>query len=286
MLLAAQVCFASLAVVGSESLHRIPPGVLPLVRTAGGALVFCAFAASRKTLRLDRRDIPFLALCSLLGVVLNQELFIHGLRYSGAINAVVLGSTIPVFTVIAAIVLRREKFHWLRGAGIVLAFTGVSYLVGIAEFSVGGDHLLGSLLVIGNAASYGFYLVIVRSIKDRYDPIALIALLFVFALPVAIPVGIYEWPGMPSLNGDDYARLAFLVAFPTVAAYALIQLSLKRAESTLVAAYIYLQPVFATFGAMVRLGEQPSTRVFVAAPLVFLGVFLAGLPPSKQKPTR
>jgi drug/metabolite transporter (DMT)-like permease len=108
MLLAAQVCFASLSVVGRETVMRIPPGVVPLVRTAGGAIVFCAVAAAMGVLRLHRRDLPFLLLCALTGVVLNQELFIHGLAHSGAINATVLGSTIPVFTVIAALALRRE----------------------------------------------------------------------------------------------------------------------------------------------------------------------------------
>lgn len=275
MLLAAQLCFASLSVIGRETVMRIPAGVVPMVRTAGGALAFCAIALGMGVLRVYRRDIPFLMLCALLGIVLNQELFIHGLARSGAINATVLGSTIPVFTVICALALRREQFHWLRGVGIALAFAGAGYLVGIAEFSVGGKHLLGSLMVLGNAASYGVYLVIVRSVKDRYDPIGLIAVLFMFAVPMTLPVGIAEWGDMPELTGADYGRLAFLIAVPTVGAYALVQSALKRAESTLVAAYIYLQPVFVTFGAMARLHESPSPRVLVAAPIVFLGVFLA-----------
>ena len=282
MLLAAQVCFASLSVVGRETVMRIPPGVVPLVRTAGGAVVFCAVAAAMGVLRLHRRDLPFLLLCALTGVVLNQELFIHGLAHSGAINATVLGSTIPVFTVIAALALRREQFHWLRGAGIAMAFAGAAYLVGISDFSVGGDHLLGSMMVLGNAASYGIYLVIVRKLKDRYDPIGLIAILFVLALPMTIPVGIAEWSAMPVLTSADYGRLAFLIAVPTVAAYALIQLSLKRAESTLVAAYIYLQPVLVTFGAMARLHEHPSSRLLIAAPVVFIGVFLASRAPVRK----
>jgi drug/metabolite transporter (DMT)-like permease len=283
ILLAAQVCFASLAVIGRETIMRIPPGVVPVIRTAGGALAFCAIAFVMRTIPLRepafrsqlRRDLPFLALCALLGIVMNQELFIHGLRYSGAINATVLGSTIPVFTVITALLLRKERFHWMRGVGIAMAFSGAAYLVGIAEFSLSGSHLGGSLMVLGNAASYGVYLVIVRKVKDRYDPLALIAILFVLATPMVIPVGIWEWSGMPVLNSADYMRLAFLVAVPTIGAYALVQTALKRADSTLVAAYIYLQPVFVTFGAMARLSEHPSPRVLVAAPIVFAGIFLA-----------
>jgi drug/metabolite transporter (DMT)-like permease len=283
ILLAAQICFASLAVIGRETILRIPPGVVPLIRTGGGALAFCLLAWFMGTVPLRdpsfraqlRRDLPFLALCALMGVVINQELFIHGLRYSGAINATVLGSTIPVFTVITALLLRKEKFHWMRGVGIGMSFVGAGYLVGIAEFSLNGTHLIGSLMVLGNAASYGVYLVIVRRVKDKYDPLGLIAILFVLALPMVVPIGLWEWSEMPVLNGDDYQRLLFLVAVPTVGAYALVQTALKRADSSLVAAYIYLQPVFTTFGAIYRLGESPSSRVLFAAPIVFVGVFLA-----------
>lgn len=276
ILLAAQVCFASLAVVGRETITHIPPGVVPLVRTVGGALAFFALARWRGVWRWNWRDTPFLALCALLGVVLNQELFIHGLKYSGAINGTVLGSTIPVFTVIAAVALRKEQFAAMRGLGIVLAFAGCAYLVGIENLSLGGPQLFGSLLVLGNAASYGLYLVLVRRYKDAYDPVGLIAVLFVLAVPMVVPTALYEWHAMPALVAADYVRLAYLVAVPTVAAYALVQIALQRAEATLVASYIYLQPVLASIGAMARLGEQLSPRVLIAAPLVFGGVFLAG----------
>jgi drug/metabolite transporter (DMT)-like permease len=283
ILLSAQICFSSLAVIGAEAIRRIPPGVIPLIRIGGGSLAFCLLAWLVGTIPLHdpafraqlRRDLPFLALCALTGVVINQELFMHGLHYSGAINATVLGSTIPVFTVITALLLRKETFHWMRGVGIAMSFAGAGYLVGIAEFSLHGTHLIGSLMVLGNAASYGVYLVIVRRVKDRYDPLGLIAILFVLALPMVVPIGLLEWSKMPVLNSDDYLRLLFLIAVPTVGAYALVQTALKRADSSLVAAYIYLQPVFTTFGAIYRLGENPSSRVLVAAPIVFAGVFLA-----------
>jgi drug/metabolite transporter (DMT)-like permease len=63
---------------------------------------------------------------------------------------------------------------------------------------------------------------------------------------------------------------------PTVGAYLLTQIALRRAEPSLVATYIYLQPILAALGAMAILGERPGARTATAAALIFGGVFLSG----------
>jgi drug/metabolite transporter (DMT)-like permease len=69
--------------------------------------------------------------------------------------------------------------------------------------------------------------------------------------------------------------LAFLILVPTVCAYSLMQIALRRAQSSLVASYIYLQPVFATAAAALLLDERPGGRTAVAALVVFAGVWIS-----------
>jgi drug/metabolite transporter (DMT)-like permease len=282
ILFAGQVCFASLPIAGRLALANIPPGAIPLVRTVGGALVFTLIAWQRGTLKLERRDVPFLVLCALLGNVLNQELFIHGLAQSTATNAAVLGSTAPVFTALAAIALGREPVRATRLAGMAVAFVGVATLVGAEELSMSSDHFAGSVMILLNAVSYGSFLVIVRPLARKYDPIALLAFLFLAGIPMVAPIGIHAFvvESLP-LTGDDIAFFAFLVAVPTVCAYALIQTALQRAESSLVAAYIYLQPVLAAVGAGLLLDEEISIRTVLGGVIVLLGVWLAARVPGR-----
>jgi drug/metabolite transporter (DMT)-like permease len=276
LLLLGQVCFASLPVVARMAmLGQLPPAGIVLVRVVGGAIVFSLLAWRRGTLRIARADVPALIACSFLGVAANQELFIQGLARSTATNASVLGSTIPVFTALVAMALRREPVRPRRLVGIGVAFAGAALLVGADRLSMSSDHLAGSAMVLVNSLSYGTYLVVVRSLADRYDPIGLIALLFIAAVPMVAPLGIPAWLDARSLGAGDYAYLAFLVAVPTVGAYGLVQTALRRAEATLVAAYIYLQPVFATIGAMFLLDEQPSVRLVACGAIVLGGVWLA-----------
>ena len=276
LLIAGQICFAALPIAGRLALADIPPGAIPLVRTVGGALVFTAIAWRRGVLRIDRRDVPFLVLCALLGNVLNQELFIHGLALTTATNAVVIGSSAPVFTALAVIVLRQEPPRARRLAGIAVAFGGVAALVGAEDLSLSSQHFTGSVLVLVNAMSYGIYLAIVRPLADRYDPIALLAFMFLAGVLMVAPLGIRAFALDPlPITGSDCAFFAFLIAVPTVAAYSFIQLGLRRAESSLVAVYIYLQPVLAATAAVLILDEPVGPRLVICGGIVLAGVWLA-----------
>jgi drug/metabolite transporter (DMT)-like permease len=275
ILIAASVCFASLPVVGRLVVGDIPPGGIVMARMTGGAIVFALIAWRRGTLKFDRRDLPLIIACALLGNVINQELFVHALAHTTATNAVVIGSTIPVFTLIGALLLGRERVRAHRMVGMAVAFGGVIALVGVEDVSLSSNHFVGSVMVLINAVSYGTFLVIVRRVADKYDPFALLALMFTLGLPIAIPIGIYEFIGAPALDAGDFGFLAFLIAVPTVGAYSLIQIALQRAESSLVAAYIYLQPVCAAIGAMIVLDEQIGPKTAVCGGVVLFGVWLA-----------
>jgi len=275
-LLLAQLCFAALPVAGRMAiLGHLPPAGIVLVRMTGGAIVFTLIAWRRGALRIAPRDLPAIAGCALLGVAANQELFIQGLARSTATNASVLGATIPVFTALVAIVLGREPVRVRRLAGIAVAFGGAAALVGADRLSTSSEHVAGSVMVLANSLCYGTYLVVVRPLADRYDPIGLLAWMFALGVPMVAPLGIAAWADAPAITGGDLGYLAFLVAVPTIGAYSLIQLALRRAEATLVAAYIYLQPVFAAFGAMLLLGEQPTLRLAACGAVILGGVWLA-----------
>jgi drug/metabolite transporter (DMT)-like permease len=60
----------------------------------------------------------------------------HGLARTTTTNAVVVGSTIPVFAALASIALGREPVRARRLAGIAVAFGGVAALVGVEDLSL------------------------------------------------------------------------------------------------------------------------------------------------------
>ena len=136
--------------------------------------------------------------------------------------------------------------------------------------------MLGSVMILVNSLVYGTFLVVVRSLSDKYDPIGLLALLFLVGIPMVAPFGIvrvgrraaaHRWrcrvPRVPDRGADRRPRTGSS------------RPALKRAESTLVAAYIYLQPVFASIGAVLLLHEELTLRMVGCGVVVLSGVWLA-----------
>ena len=67
ILIAGSLCFASLPVVGRLVIGDVPPGGIVMARMTGGAIVFGLYAWRRGTLKLQRGDLPMIALCALIG---------------------------------------------------------------------------------------------------------------------------------------------------------------------------------------------------------------------------
>jgi len=96
-LIAVQLMFATWPIVGKVALRVVPSASLVAFRVAGAALAFLLIGTIRGRVgRIHKRDWLLLIASSLLGVVLNQWLFVKGLSLTTVINATLLGTTIPI----------------------------------------------------------------------------------------------------------------------------------------------------------------------------------------------
>jgi drug/metabolite transporter (DMT)-like permease len=69
-----------------------------------------------------------------------------------------------------------------------------------------------------------------------------------------------------------WTAVIYIVVVPTVGAYYLNSWAVIRVSPSIVAVYIYLQPVLAFGLAPIVLGEQLNSRTLVACILIFAGV--------------
>lgn len=281
-----QVAFASLAVLGKIAMRTVPPYGLALARIGGTALVLVTLELARSGLpRIPRADLLRLALYSVIGVAGNQILFLSGLSRTTAINAVVLTSTIPVFTVAAGIVLGRERPRPALLAGIVVSLAGVLWLVGVDGFHVGMDTVIGDVMIAVNCAGYAVYLVLVRDVIARHGARRVVTVAFAMGTLLALPFGAGPLVGVvPRLDATTALLVAYIVLVPTTFTYLANAWALRFARASIVAIYIYVQPVVAAVLAVWLLDEQPSARSLVAAVAVFAGIALVTEPWRKATP--
>ncbi|MBI4953122.1 MAG: DMT family transporter [Myxococcales bacterium] len=281
-----QLAFASLAVFGKIAMRTVPPPGLALARMGGGALVFLVLARARGTApRLTRAELLRLAVYSLLGVSGNQLLFLEGLSRTTATNASVLVATIPIFTVLVSLGLGREQARPALVLGIALALGGALWIVGVEAFHLGPETVLGDALILLNCAMYALYLVLVRDLVTRHGASWIIALAFAMGAAVALPFGAGPLAhALPELDAETTALVVYIVLVPTVAAYLANAWALCFARPSVVAIYIYLQPLAAGALAAWLLHERPNERALAGALAIFAGIALVTEPWARRRP--
>jgi drug/metabolite transporter (DMT)-like permease len=295
-LIVVQIAFGSQAVEGklamlprAEGGGGLAPEALAMARMLGAAIVFqgLEFALRRRapffgaeTLRradygrargaprpLTARDHGALFGLSLLGIAINQTLFLLGLRLTTPVSAALLGATIPVFAAILAVLARQERASVRLVAGLILALGGALVLTGVSHVD------RGAALVLVNSLSYALYLVLGRGVIQRLGALTVTRWIFTWGAIAFLPLG--AAPLLAALA--DLTPLAlwlgvYILVVPTLVAYLANAWALGRSTATLVTIYIYLQPLIAALLAWVQLGQPLARRSLFAAALIVAGV--------------
>jgi drug/metabolite transporter (DMT)-like permease len=288
-LVAVQLAFATLAVVGRVILREVPPMAFASLRLIFAALAFAAFSPASFGRALPWRDKLGIAGCAALGIYGNQAFFLSGLARTTATNATVLVATIPIFAALAAIALRRDRPRPRVLVGVAVAFSGIVYLVGVEAIELGGANTIGDLLVVVNSVVYALYLVLVRDYVAKHGGLRVIAWGFFCAALFSLPLGLPELiTAAPSVSASTWGWVGYAIVVPTIFTYLTNAWALRWASTSTVAIYIYVQPTIAALLAWHFLDEEPSARLLVAALLVFAGIWIVTRAPAvtdaKTKP--
>lgn len=262
----------------------IKPLGLVLFRTIGAALLFWTFSMFLPKEKVSRKDLLYIAMCALFGVVGNQMLFLAGLNYTSPIDASIMMTTNPILVLIIGSIILKDRITNRKILGIIIGAAGAIWLIlyrGDLDFSP--RTFSGNLMILLNATSYAFYLVLIKPIMMKYKPITVLKWAFLFGLIFVIPISANQalqvkWSEIPV---NILLSIAYVIILSTFVAFLCNIYALRTVKPTTVSIYIYSQPVIATVVAIV-LGQSDLTinKIF-AAVLVFTGVYLVSIPHKK-----
>lgn len=285
-LAAAQLGFGIFPVAGKivfPPRGQIPPLAVASLRAGFGALSLALVARLAGAKPVERRsDLGRLAILAFFGIVLNQVLYLEGLSLSSATHAGMLAALTPAIAYAFALALRRERARGAAILGVGLAIAGAVWIALLRSAGAAPSEatLVGDLVLLGNVASYAVYLVLVRDVLVRVEPLRAIAWVFFFGALVNVPLGVRELAAVPwgEVTARTWAWLAFVLAFPTSLCYVLNVVALRRAPSTVAAVYTTSQPIVAALAAALVLEERtPPAETAAATALILGGVYLVAI---------
>jgi drug/metabolite transporter (DMT)-like permease len=247
------------------------------MRVGGSVVLFWLISFFGPKEKIAKEDFPRIVAAALFGVALNMLTFFKGLSYTSPIMGAVLMVTTPMIVLVLSAFIMKERMQKRKVFGLLLGLAGTVTLILYGKSVVNAPNAtLGNLLVFINAVSYGFYLILVKKLMDKYNAFTFVKWIYTFGFIMVLPFGwnefhAIEWVTIPTAI---FWKIGFVVVFSTFLTYLLNLVSMRELKPTTVAVFIYLQPLFATIFAVGLGKDELSLIKLLSAVLIFTGVYL------------
>lgn len=270
-------------IIGRGMHDVVPPIALSFWRWGVAFLILFPFAAQRfwEQRRLLRKHWRFLAMQGVLGVTCFNTLVYIGLQSTGAINAVLVNSTIPVMIVFITYALFRERITLRQGIGGLVSLFGVIWVVTHGApttlFSLHGSQ--GDLWVLAAALTWASYSVFLRFYPEGLHPLAFLLSIVGAGLIALTPF--YAWEHLSGriihFNRPTLLSILYVALFASVLAFIFWNRAVRWVGANRAGIFVHLMPVFSTLLAIVFLDERLQSYHLWGIAAVASGISLTTL---------
>ncbi len=218
-----------------------------------------------------RQDWPKFAFFGLV-TALHFGFYIASLAYTSIAHSLAIIYTAPVFVAIFSLIFLKESLALRQWVGIGVAVLGVAVLAGF-EPHFTRRMLIGDLLALGSAITFGVYSVAGRSQRDRYPLFAYAGTVYAVAALWLIP------PAAASFSPDGYTwaavgSIVFLGLFPLGLGHTLYNAALRRVSATYVNLIATQEVTGGILLGILLLGEYPTINSVIGALVTLAGIVL------------
>ena len=229
--------------------------------------------------KVEKGDFIKIFFAGLLVIAANQILVVQGMSYTSPVDAAVVCSTTPIFTLVLATLILRDRLTSFRLGGVALGFAAV------VVFSLWGEPdvamnvtnpVLGNTFCIIAQMCGATYLVLFGKLISKYSPFTMMKWMMLMSAVVIMPFTLgdimkIDWASFPV---EGMLELAYIVVLGSCLCYLMIPYAQRRLKPTVIAMYNYLQPVVATLVSVI-IGMAVLDAVKVgSALLIFLAVWM------------
>lgn len=270
-------------------LHWMTPVGYTFTRVLFATVVFWIAGLFFKREHVKPRDLLLMAAGGFFGFILSQLLFAIAIQHTTPVHYSLITAMSPIIVMLLAALFLKEPISRMKVVGVALGISGALLLISQDLSGGGGSNLYGILLAVVSNTAYAVYLIITRSVSQRYAPLTMMKWLFLFTTLIVLPFGIPEMGRQPIYSGSAdaaaIAMLAFVLLGSTCLTYFLVPFALKYLRATTVSIYMNLQPIVASIAA-ISIGQDTFTwDKPVALVLVIAGAMVVTHSPAKEDNT-
>lgn len=221
-------------------------------------------------------DVPALLSAGLIGFTLNQILYAWGLHLTTASHSGLIFTVTPLFVFGMSQALGHVRLGRRDVLGLALGVGGALLIIGWPASGAAGEaSVLGDLLTVGAAITWGIWTILAAPVLQRRGTLA-----GTFWITLTGTIGLVPF-AMPGLMVQDwalpwwtYAGILYAGAAGGALGSLLWYAAVRRLGAARTAIYANMESFFAVLAAALLLGERVALVSVVGGAAVVAGVLL------------
>jgi len=249
-----------------------PAAVLGMYRLLITVVLFLpiVFVRRRELLQLTRYDWLWL---SISGVFLGLHFlfWISSLKWTSVASSMILTSLEPVFVLIGAFFLFRERSRKVGLIGVVIAILGTC-IVGWGDLGTSRAAVTGDTLSLLGTVAVSVYMLAGQHVRNRMSSPVYNTIVFLVAGIVLLVYNLSTRTPLVGYAAREWGIFLLLALFPTVLGHGLFNWVLKYVRASTISMAVLGEPLGAIVLAYILLGESVSVAQIAGGVLTLLGV--------------
>lgn len=240
-------------------------------------LLFASILIKQKLSFKSIKENSQLLILSGAAVGLNWILLFQAYKYTTVSNATLSYYFAPIFVIILAPFVLKEKLTTLKVSCILVAMTGLFLILNSGGQSGGGsyNHIVGILYGLSAAVFYASVILMNKFIKDLSGFETTVVQLIAATLVLSPYVFLKGDMITSALDWDSILIILILGIVHTGIAYFLYFTSLKELKGQTIAILSYIDPISAVIIAVIFLSESMTITQMLGGVLILSSTFLS-----------
>ena len=193
-------------------------------------------------------------------------------------KAVAIHFVLPIFVMVLAVIVLRERVGIRRISAALVGFGGVLLVLRPNEFGIGWPEIM----ILGSALCYATTVIFLKYMVKSETPLALTFYTNFFILLFTIPPTIWFW--VPPSVDDIFPILA--IGVTGTFAPLLYTTALRIADASIIAATDFLRLPITAGLAFALFGEVPDIWVWIGGGIIFLSTWYIAVRESRLEKSR
>jgi drug/metabolite transporter (DMT)-like permease len=268
-------------VIGRAMYQVLPPVTMAQMRWGLALLIILPFLLPKlkKNWRVVLQHWKIMLVFGVLSVGSFNTLIYVGLTMTGATNATLLQSAIPIIILVITGTFLKEPVSSRQWVGVICSLMGVLTLITLGDLSqlLSLDINKGDLWILAATLCWSGYSICLRWRPASLDGFTFFGVTVIIGVVVLLPFSFYELQTAQPIvwKPEALGAVLYMAIFPSILAHLFWNRGVAELGAAKAGLFIHLMPLFGMLLSTAFLGEEVHTYHLAGMILIFMGIYLA-----------